>query len=540
MSSQKPLLCPWLINQIDSGQYPGLCWVNEEKKQFRIPWKHCLRQNISADDIKIFEAWATASGRYKPGTDVPNPPIWKRNFRSALARKKHFRRVLDNRSDPLDPHLVYEIQSTDFPEGNSPSSSTDQIQKEEEDEEDDSEEDMEEGHITSWRPSLSTISDTGTMKAEDKLLEGCISQDEIPGTSGLQSVKRQRECNVQALQRESPHSSTALEDSGEDYDRETFKKRLVQMHSEMLGSLSSLSDRVHEMARSMEVSVSNLAQEVLWSQDSMSSSVELIRTSVPTGVDATALQRLMDRVSTSMEVQEETIQSLCASLEVQCNPSRALLAVSQEQIAVMKEQRDATREQIALLHEQRQVMQEQIALQHEQITVLREQRADSRKSTAALREQTAVLRDLVVGIGTGLKALTDAMQSGSQLICKHLSSRARDRPSGVLRLRPVALPRGISCSPRAKSLPVSHSKLSRAATSDGSTLEPRSSRPYRRHPLRTYSRIKKQAPQGASITEQAPQGAGMAEQPPLGAGTTEQAPLSPIMTEQSLQGASTV
>ncbi|XP_051898974.1 interferon regulatory factor 3-like isoform X2 [Pristis pectinata] len=113
MSSQKPLLCPWLINQIDSGQYPGLCWVNEEKKQFRIPWKHCLRQNISADDIKIFEAWATASGRYKPGTDVPNPPIWKRNFRSALARKKHFRRVLDNRSDPLDPHLVYEIQSTD-------------------------------------------------------------------------------------------------------------------------------------------------------------------------------------------------------------------------------------------------------------------------------------------------------------------------------------------------------------------------------------------------------------------------------------------
>ncbi|XP_069765621.1 interferon regulatory factor 3 isoform X2 [Narcine bancroftii] len=111
MSSQKPLLCPWLIEQVDSGQYPGLCWVNEEKRQFRIPWKHCLRQNISADDVKIFEAWAIASGRYKPGTDVPNPPIWKRNFRCALARKKHFRKVLDNRNDPHDPHLVYEIQS---------------------------------------------------------------------------------------------------------------------------------------------------------------------------------------------------------------------------------------------------------------------------------------------------------------------------------------------------------------------------------------------------------------------------------------------
>ncbi|XP_072127685.1 interferon regulatory factor 3-like isoform X2 [Mobula birostris] len=114
MSSQKPLLCPWLITQVDSGQYPGLCWVNKEKRQFRIPWKHCLRQNISSDDVKIFEAWAIASGRYRVGIDAPNPPVWKRNFRSALARKKHFRRVQDNRSDPLDPHLIYEIHNSDL------------------------------------------------------------------------------------------------------------------------------------------------------------------------------------------------------------------------------------------------------------------------------------------------------------------------------------------------------------------------------------------------------------------------------------------
>ncbi|XP_059809532.1 interferon regulatory factor 3-like isoform X3 [Hypanus sabinus] len=119
MSSQKPLLCPWLITQVDSGQYPGLCWVNKEKRQFRIPWKHCLRQNISSDDVKIFEAWAIASGRYRAGVDVPNPPVWKRNFRSALARKKHFRRVQDNRSDPLDPHLIYEIHNSDLESGGS-------------------------------------------------------------------------------------------------------------------------------------------------------------------------------------------------------------------------------------------------------------------------------------------------------------------------------------------------------------------------------------------------------------------------------------
>ncbi|XP_078286955.1 interferon regulatory factor 3-like isoform X3 [Rhinoraja longicauda] len=125
MGSQKPLLCPWLIKQVDSGQYPGLYWVNEAKRQFRIPWKHCLRQNISADDTKIFEAWATASGRYKPGIDVPNPPVWKRNFRSALARKKHFRRLKDNRSDSQDPHLVYEIQSTEA--GASPEEEKDNV-----------------------------------------------------------------------------------------------------------------------------------------------------------------------------------------------------------------------------------------------------------------------------------------------------------------------------------------------------------------------------------------------------------------------------
>ncbi|XP_059809527.1 uncharacterized protein LOC132382943 isoform X1 [Hypanus sabinus] len=525
MSSQKPLLCPWLITQVDSGQYPGLCWVNKEKRQFRIPWKHCLRQNISSDDVKIFEAWAIASGRYRAGVDVPNPPVWKRNFRSALARKKHFRRVQDNRSDPLDPHLIYEIHNSDFPEGNSPSSS-DQIQKQEEDEEEEevSEEDMEEeGHLTSWHLPLSTFSNSATLKAEDMLLEGCTSQRDIPGTSGLQPAKRQRENEAQALRRESPHSSTAPEDVSENFDREAFRKRLVQMHGEMLGSLSSLSDRMQEMARSMEVSVSNLAQEVLWSQDSLSSSVEAIRSSIPTGMDATAMQRLMDRVLASMEAQEEAVQSLCASVEAQGNPSRALLAVSREQVAVMKEQREAVREQIALLRDQREATRERVALQHEQIAALREQRATSRKNTAVLREQTAVLRDLVVGIGAGLKSLTDAVQSGAQQICRELAARPRERPGGVSLLRTSVLPRGVSFSPRAKPSPVSHVKVPRAAAPDGSALQPSSSRGRHGRLQRTYTKIK-QPLQGVGTTEQPPTGSGAARRPHQTAGKIEHSP----------------
>ncbi|XP_078387973.1 interferon regulatory factor 3 isoform X1 [Cetorhinus maximus] len=111
MGSQKPLLSDWLIKQINSRLYPGLYWINAEKTQFRIPWKHGSRQDISAEDTKIFEAWAIASGRYKPGIDSADPSIWKRNFRSALNRKRQFHRVVDSRNDSENPHLIYEIRS---------------------------------------------------------------------------------------------------------------------------------------------------------------------------------------------------------------------------------------------------------------------------------------------------------------------------------------------------------------------------------------------------------------------------------------------
>lgn len=59
--------------------------------------------------MKIFEAWAIASGSYDPGKDVPNPAVWKRNVRSALNRKNEMRVLRDNSSDSSDPHKIYEI-----------------------------------------------------------------------------------------------------------------------------------------------------------------------------------------------------------------------------------------------------------------------------------------------------------------------------------------------------------------------------------------------------------------------------------------------
>ncbi|KAM3921080.1 interferon regulatory factor 3-like [Leptodactylus fuscus] len=111
MSSQKPRIVPWLISQIDSKKYPGLEWVNSEHTQFKVPWKHALRQDRSSDDFKIFEAWAIASGCYDPLTGQPDPARWKRNFRSALIQKDDIHMIANCSSDSVNPYKIYEIKA---------------------------------------------------------------------------------------------------------------------------------------------------------------------------------------------------------------------------------------------------------------------------------------------------------------------------------------------------------------------------------------------------------------------------------------------
>lgn len=55
MAHHKPLLIPWLRDQIDSGRYPGVQWTNPEQTEFSIPWKHALRQDSSNTDVLIFK-----------------------------------------------------------------------------------------------------------------------------------------------------------------------------------------------------------------------------------------------------------------------------------------------------------------------------------------------------------------------------------------------------------------------------------------------------------------------------------------------------
>lgn len=56
MSSGNGKLRQWLIDQVDTGKYPGLVWENDEKSIFRIPWKHAGKQDYNRDeDAALFK-----------------------------------------------------------------------------------------------------------------------------------------------------------------------------------------------------------------------------------------------------------------------------------------------------------------------------------------------------------------------------------------------------------------------------------------------------------------------------------------------------
>lgn len=49
----------WLMEQIQSGQYSGLLWEDENHTMFRIPWKHAGKQDYNQEvDASIFKVGA--------------------------------------------------------------------------------------------------------------------------------------------------------------------------------------------------------------------------------------------------------------------------------------------------------------------------------------------------------------------------------------------------------------------------------------------------------------------------------------------------
>uniref|UniRef100_A0A8C6WF74 Interferon regulatory factor 4b n=1 Tax=Neogobius melanostomus TaxID=47308 RepID=A0A8C6WF74_9GOBI len=114
-SSGNGKLRQWLIEQVDSGKYPGLVWDNDDKTIFRIPWKHAGKQDYNRDeDAALFKAWALFKGKFREGIDKPDAPTWKTRLRCALNKSNDFEELVErSQLDISDPYKVYRI----IPEG---------------------------------------------------------------------------------------------------------------------------------------------------------------------------------------------------------------------------------------------------------------------------------------------------------------------------------------------------------------------------------------------------------------------------------------
>ncbi|CAH6831729.1 interferon regulatory factor 9 [Phodopus roborovskii] len=100
----------WIIQQVESGQFPGVCWDDAAKTMFRIPWKHAGKQDFRKDqDAAIFKAWALFKKKHKD-EDIGPPAVWKTRLRCALNKSPEFEEVPERgRMDVAEPYKVYRI-----------------------------------------------------------------------------------------------------------------------------------------------------------------------------------------------------------------------------------------------------------------------------------------------------------------------------------------------------------------------------------------------------------------------------------------------
>lgn len=100
----------WIVDKVESGQFPGVCWDDAAKTMFRIPWKHAGKQDFREDqDAAIFKAWALFKEKSRGG-DIGNPAVWKTRLRCALNKSSEFEEVPERgRMDVAEPYKVYRI-----------------------------------------------------------------------------------------------------------------------------------------------------------------------------------------------------------------------------------------------------------------------------------------------------------------------------------------------------------------------------------------------------------------------------------------------
>ncbi|XP_074090912.1 interferon regulatory factor 9 isoform X2 [Macrotis lagotis] len=100
----------WVLEQVESEKFPGVCWDDADKTMFRIPWKHAGKQDFREEqDAAFFKAWAIFKGKYREG-DQADPATWKTRLRCALNKSPEFEEVPERgHMEGPEPYKVYRL-----------------------------------------------------------------------------------------------------------------------------------------------------------------------------------------------------------------------------------------------------------------------------------------------------------------------------------------------------------------------------------------------------------------------------------------------
>ncbi|XP_030307083.1 interferon regulatory factor 9-like [Calypte anna] len=103
-------LRPWLVEQVESGRFPGLVWDDPQRSALRIPWQHAGKGGARGGaGTALCQAWAEFKGRVQPGSR-PDPAGWKTRLRCALNKSPEFQEVPERgRNEGPHPYKVYRL-----------------------------------------------------------------------------------------------------------------------------------------------------------------------------------------------------------------------------------------------------------------------------------------------------------------------------------------------------------------------------------------------------------------------------------------------
>lgn len=108
-------LRPWLIAQINSGEIPGLVWLDKENMIFKIPWKHFGRPGVDTYlDALLFRRWAMHTKKFEQGQPA-DISTWKTRFRCALHKLPDIEELnKQNVTEGEEPYRVYKFRKIEL------------------------------------------------------------------------------------------------------------------------------------------------------------------------------------------------------------------------------------------------------------------------------------------------------------------------------------------------------------------------------------------------------------------------------------------